>query len=81
MPYLLTGGLDFSGISSQMLVFSPTINTVTVPIDINDDNFLELPTEIFTANLMSTVPRLSLSPVEAMVNINDDDRECSSVTS
>ena len=80
MPYLSTGGLDFSGIVSQQLVFSPTVNTVEISVDITDDNFLELPIEIFTADLMSTVPRLSLSPDAATVNIADDVSECSSVT-
>ena len=61
-------------------MFSPTVNLVTVSVDITDDNFLEPSPEIFTANLVSTVPRLSLSPDEATVDIFDDDSECNSVT-
>ena len=52
---------------------------LTVSVDILDDNFLEL-TERFTANLTSSVPRLSLSPDEATIDITDNDRECSTVT-
>ena len=60
-------------------MFSPTAIMVTVSVNILDDNYLEL-TERFTTNLTSSVPRLSLSPDEAAINIADNDCECSTVT-
>ena len=77
---ILIGGLDFNGIVNRELVFSPTVDRETVTVVINDDDFLEHTLETFTANLASTVPRLSLGPVGATVNIADNDSECHSVT-
>lgn len=47
---------------------------MTVSVDILDDNFLE-DLEIFSANISSQVPRLTLDPSEATVSVIDDDGE------
>lgn len=50
------------------------MNSLTVPVDIMDDDFLE-DLEIFSANISSEVPRLTLDPSEATVSIIDNDGE------
>ena len=46
-----------------------------VQVDIVDDDILEELIENFTAILTSSVPRLTLSPDVATVDILDDDRK------
>ena len=70
-----TGGADFDGVSNQQLIFSPTVSTLPVRVNILNDNVLEQLTERFTAILSSEVPRLTLLPDKAIVDIFKDDRE------
>ena len=74
----LSAGFDYGGIAGRQLIFGPAISTREVQVSIEDDNFLEISPEYFTANLTSTVPRLILLPDEATVSIvdNENDSKC-----
>jgi hypothetical protein len=48
---------------------------MTIQVDIIDDGDLEVSPEDFTAILTSVVPRLTLLPDVATVDILDDDRK------
>ena len=69
-----TDGPDFVGISGRQLVFSPTVNSITVPVGIIDDDLEEF-IETFSANLNSDVPRLVLLHDETTVDIIDDEND------
>ena len=71
----LTAGSDFIGITGLPVIFDPTTNFIVIQVSIMDDNALEVSPEDFTAILTSVVPRLTLLPDVARVNILDDDRK------
>ena len=72
---ILTAGSDFGSLAGVQLLFNQTVNSRLVQVGIIDDNILEELIENFTATLASTVPRLTLSPDLAVVDIVDDDRK------
>ena len=69
----LSAGFDYGGIAGRQLIFGPAVSSLQVQVSIQDDAFLEISPEYFTANLTSAVPRLTLLPDEATVDILDDD--------
>ena len=71
----LLDGSDFIGISGQQLTFGPAVSSITVPVDILDNDPLEVMIESFSASLTSDVPRLVLSPDEVTVDIIDNESD------
>jgi hypothetical protein len=61
--------------AGRLLIFNPTTDSVMIQVDILDDSRFEVSPENFTAILTSTVPRLTLLPDVATVDILDDDRK------
>ena len=57
------------------LIFDPSTNSIVVQVGIMNDDALEVSPEDFTAILSSVVPRLTLLPDVATVDILDDDRK------
>ena len=68
-----TGGLDFSAIVDQQVIFGPSRSSHIIPIEIIDDDGFEEETESFFAILSTDVPRLQLTTESAIVNITDTD--------
>ena len=65
--------MDYGEISDRQLIFSSAVSNLAVRVDIIDDNVLEELVETFTAVLSSVVPRLTLLPEVANVDITDND--------
>ena len=65
--------MDYGEISDRQLIFSSAVSNLAVHVDIIDDNVLEELVERFTAVLSSVVPRLTLLPEVANVDIIDND--------
>ena len=69
-----TSPQDFTAISVQELIFSPTQNRLTVNISIVDDSILE-DVEQFSVMLTQVTPLAPVSNLSASITISDDDRE------
>ena len=80
-PSAATGEADFRSTSVD-LVFSPTILSRTVMIEIIDDLLLER-NEMFTSRLTLTTTDVSimLVPQEASITIIDNDRKLTNIAS
>ena len=65
--------MDYGEISDRQLIFSSAVSNLAVRVDIIDDNVLEELVERFTAVLSSVVPRLTLLPEVANIDITDND--------
>lgn len=70
-----TAGSDFVSVTGSQLIFNQAVSSMLVQVGIMDDNVLEELIENFTASLTSSVPRLTLLPDVAVVDIIDDDRK------
>ena len=65
--------MDYGEISDRQLIFSSAVSNLAVRVDIINDNVLEDLVERFTAVLSSVVPRLTLLPEVANIDITDND--------
>ena len=74
--YLLAGE-DYTSINMDF-TFGPSTSRLCVNVSLTDDDLLEMK-ENFTLDLTSDDPSVMLQPDRAVVEINDNDRELSSM--